>query len=378
MTELLKIKKHGLSKLYLKYWATLTLSNNGRSRLIIEENIINKMIRITPMLAVTVGLLFSCTEERFIYDSGNLVPKTVDQDLSLPSITVNNAVLHSEAFGHPDSSMIVCIHGGPGSDYRYMLNSKDLADYGYRVVFYDQRGSGLSQRFSKKSYTNLKLGVLDVLYNELSGVINHYRTKPDQKIFLLGHSWGGMLATGYTGRYPTAIQGLAVCEPGGLKWNDTKKYLESVLSFNVWSEMMNDVSYLDQFITGKEDEHEILDYRVGVILSEMEKTGDVRTEPASFWRGGAVINSALAEIGEDYKPDFSNGISNFEVPVLFFYSEKNEAYGDLWAQKVSSAYNSVELFKINGVGHDDIIKDKTAWREQTLPKMLTYFNSLNN
>lgn len=334
-----------------------------------------KTIRKLTLLALTAVLLFSCTEERFKDEPGNLVPRTVDQDPSLPSITVNGAMLHSEAFGHPDSTMIVCIHGGPGSDYRYMLNGKDLADHGYRVVFYDQRGSGLSQRFPKKSYTDLGLGALDVLYAELSGVIAHYRTSANQKVFLLGHSWGAMLATGYTGKYPTAVQGLTVCEPGGLKWEDTKEYTESVLSFNLWSEMFNDAAYLDQFITGREDEHEILDYKLGILLSENETTGD-RTLPGSFWRGGAIINSALSQIGEDYEPNFSDGIENFNVPVLFFYSEKNKAYGEAWAKSISSAYNSVELFKVTGVGHDDIIEDKTAWREQTLPKMLAYFNSL--
>ncbi len=59
-------------------------------------------------------------------------------------------MLHSEAYGHPDSTIIVCIHGGPGGDYRYMLNFKDLADYGYRVVFYDQIGSGTFTTVSQK------------------------------------------------------------------------------------------------------------------------------------------------------------------------------------------------------------------------------------
>ena len=62
---------------------------------------------------------------------GNVVPRTADQDRTISSITVNGAVLHSEAFGHRDSSMIVCLHGGPGNDYRYILNYKDLADHGY-------------------------------------------------------------------------------------------------------------------------------------------------------------------------------------------------------------------------------------------------------
>src|SRR5688572_3886103 len=105
--------------------------------------------------AVAALLMTSCEKERMLNEPGNLVPKTVDQDLSLPAIAVNGTLLHAEAFGHPDSTIIVMLHGGPGDDYRVLLNCADLAGYGYRVVFYDQRGSGLSQRMPHDSYTNL-------------------------------------------------------------------------------------------------------------------------------------------------------------------------------------------------------------------------------
>ena len=328
------------------------------------------------MLAFTALLFFSCTKERLINEPGNLVPRTVDQDPGLPSITVNGVMLHSEAYGHPNSTIIVCIHGGPGGDYRYMLNCKDLANYGYRVVFYDQIGSGLSQRFPKSSYTSLGMGALDFIYDELSGVIAHYRTNPNQKVFLLGHSWGAMLATAYAGKYPNAIQGLSIQEPGGLKWDDVISFLTNSQSFSMTGELSNNVTYLDQFITGKESQHEILDYKRAMMTSRNEITGDNDTEPGSFWRLGAVMNSCLLEIGIKYQPDFSEGISNFNIPVLFLYSELNKAYPDDFAMKISSVFNEVELYKVPGTGHNGIISDKKAWREKTLPKMVTYFNSL--
>ena len=329
------------------------------------------------LMAVFTALSFvSCDEEQLITEPGKLVPLTVDEDPSLPSITVNGAMLHSEAFGHPDSTMIVCIHGGPGGDYRYMLNARDLANHGYRVVFYDQRGSGLSQRFSKKSYTDLGLGALDLMYDELSGVIAHYRTSPEQKVFLLGHSWGGIMATGYAGKHPNAIQAMVVCEPGGLIYDDILDYVERSRPFEILDESLNDATYLDQFITGKEDEHEILDYKFGLLASKNEITGESNVEPGSVWRSGAIINEALLEIGDDYRPDFSENIDQFEVPVLFFYSEMNQAYPDSWAQQISGVYNAVDLVKVQGVGHDGIIQDDHAWMTITMPEMISYFNSI--
>ena len=328
------------------------------------------------VLALAAFLFFSCTKERFIDEPGNLVPKTVDQDPTLPSITENGAMLHSQAFGHPDSTMIVVIHGGPGGDYRYLLNCADLASNGYRVVFYDQRGSGLSQRFSKKSYTSRGTGALDMLYDELSGVIAHYRTSPSQKVILYGHSWGGVLATGYAGKHPNAIQGLIVSEPGGFKWDDIADFVKRANSFKLWGEFLNDATYMDQFISGNEDQHELLDYKLNLRAAKNENTGEDNTLPGSFWRSGAVINTALFEIGDEHHPDFSAGINGFHVPVLFFYSERNKAYQLSWAQRISSAYNSVNLEFVSGAGHDGIVSNRGAWSGTTLPKIINYIHSL--
>lgn len=326
--------------------------------------------------ALTAVMLFSCTKERMISEPGNLVPRTVEQDASLPSITVNGVKLHSEAFGHPDSTMIVCIHGGPGGDYRYMLNAKELSGYGYRVVFYDQRGSGLSERFSRSSYTSLGLGALDLFYNDLGAVISHYRTSPNQKVILFGSSWGAILATAYAGKYPNTIQGMILIEPGGLKWTDIEDYVKESRSFNLWSELINDATYLDQFISGKENQHEILDYKMGMLASKNDITGEDNISPGSNWRSGAVVSSALFEIGDDHQPDFSAGISNFSAPVLFIHSEKNKAYPLSWAQKIASAYPTVQLFRVSGVGHSGMITELNVWRQTTMPRIINYIQSL--
>ena len=48
-------------------------------------------------------LIFSCSKDDFyeMDEPGLLVPRTVDEDSSLPSISVNGTMLHSEAFGLP-------------------------------------------------------------------------------------------------------------------------------------------------------------------------------------------------------------------------------------------------------------------------------------
>ena len=86
-------------------------------------------------------------------EPGNLVPKTVDEDPALPRIEVAGTLLHAEAFGDPTAPTVMVLHGGPGGDYRSLLPLRALADDGYRVVFWDQRGAGLSQRHDASTYT---------------------------------------------------------------------------------------------------------------------------------------------------------------------------------------------------------------------------------
>ncbi|HLF34511.1 MAG TPA: alpha/beta hydrolase [Cyclobacteriaceae bacterium] len=327
------------------------------------------MKRLTVII-LGIFVLFTGCEEYDPREPGLLVPMTVDEDSSIPSISVNNTMLHAESFGNPDDPMIVVLHGGPGSDYRYLLNCKEFSDYGYHVVFYDQRGSGLSKRENKSAYS------LQIMLDDLSAVIEFYRSSPEQKITLLGHSWGAMLATAYINQFPNAIDGAILCEPGGFVWKDIKDYVSRVRGFGITSEILNDATYLDQFITGKETDHEKLDYKFGLSTvtdgSEDNPVGDIDDVP--FWRLGAIVNRAMFEIGERVKPDWTGNLNSFNTKVLFVYSERNRAYGTEYAQHVSSAYPNVQLVRIDGAGHE-MITFPTGWNN-FFPIALNYINEI--
>ena len=330
---------------------------------------ISQKNKLIPVL-ILAFILSACTKGKLINEEGNLVPKTVKSDASLPAIAVNGSLFHAETFGNPADKMLVILHGGPGSDYRYLLNCKEFATKGYYVVFYDQRGSGLSERHRKDSYS------LQVMIDDLDAVINHHRTFPNQKIFLLGHSWGAMLATAYINQHPSVIRGAILGDPGGFKWQDIKDYVSRSRDFHFSSETFNDATYQDQFITGNENDHAILDYKIGLIAAaDGAKDSPIGNEAAlPFWRAGAIVNKALFDLGEKEKPDWTTNLHSFTTKVFFAYSEKNKAYGIAHAQLVSSAYPNVQLEKINGAGHD-FISFTTGW-SNFFPKAVNYLNSL--
>ena len=173
------------------------------------------------------------------------------------------------------------------------------------------------------------------------------------------------------------IDGLVLAEPGGLIWEDVIKYTSGVQGFGFFSEQLNDVTYMDQFITAKEDEHAILDYK-RMLMAESSEPKDEPTGNTDgyqlIWRLGAVTFNSLFEIGKRDNPDWTKNLHLFTKKVLFVYSERNKYYGLEHAQKVSSPFPNVELFKNLDAGHD-MISPPNGWLH-FYPKALSYFNSL--
>jgi len=325
--------------------------------------------KISIIITMTIYMvLFSSCETHELTEPNILVPLTVTEDPSLPSISLNNTLLHSETYGNPNNPMIIVLHGGPGGDYRSLLNCKDFADDGYYVVFYDQRGSGLSQRHNPNTYT------VQIYTDDLDAVIEYYRQSAEQKIIFMGHSWGAMLATAYVNQYPDRMSGLVLMEPGGFTWEVTLDYIERSSPLELFGEATNDYLYLDQFITG--DDHNTLDYkenlRMAVGFAEGNKTGN--EGPYPFWRFGAICANATTKYAEENSFDFTTDLNQYTTKVLFAYSELNEAYGKEHAEQVSSAYPNVQLVKINSTGHEI---PYFGW-DNYYPLALAYLNEIKN
>ena len=151
----------------------------------------------TVLLAISMWL-FTC---------GFAVPDTVERDHSLPRVELNGYPFHAETFGDADRPVVIVIHGGPGADYRYLYALKALADE-HLVVFYDQRGTGLSPRVPAEQIT------VQVFIDDLDAFVSAFgKGRP---VHLVGHSWGAMLASAYAGAHPHKVAKLVLAEPAFL------------------------------------------------------------------------------------------------------------------------------------------------------------------
>lgn len=86
---------------------------------------------------------------------------------------------------------LITLHGGPGGlGLGFRGNAFDQIENNYGVVYFDQRGSGMSQgNYSEDDVT------IDVMAEDVLALVNVIKRiyGNDSRFFLLGHSWGGAL-----------------------------------------------------------------------------------------------------------------------------------------------------------------------------------------
>ncbi len=106
------------------------------------------------------------------------------------------------SFGTPTKGTVLCLHGGPGASHEYLLPLADLAQFGYRVVLFDQLGCGRSQRpRGTKLYT--------VAHNveEVEGIRKALKLG---RVHLFGSSYGGALVLATALKYQRNLRSLVV------------------------------------------------------------------------------------------------------------------------------------------------------------------------
>src|SRR5579871_4988673 len=110
----------------------------------------------------------------------------------------------TEGSGKP----VVFLSGGPGIEIAYMKGAANFFGEGYQFVYLEQRGTGRS-RPGKLTAANM---TVELMVDDLDALRQHLKL---DRLFLVGHSWGGMLAMAYAARYPECIDRLVLIDSGG-------------------------------------------------------------------------------------------------------------------------------------------------------------------
>jgi proline iminopeptidase len=122
--------------------------------------------------------------------------------------------LYYEQCGNPQGQPVVFLHGGPGGgispDYRRFFDPA-----AYRIVLFDQRGSGKST-----PHANLEENTTWHLVADIEQLREHLGI---ESWVVFGGSWGSTLALAYAQTHPAraralVLRGIFLCRPKEIRW----------------------------------------------------------------------------------------------------------------------------------------------------------------
>jgi proline iminopeptidase len=138
-----------------------------------------------------------------------------------------------EQSGNPKGTPVVFLHGGPGGgtvpDYRRFFDPKS-----YRIVLFDQRGSGKST-----PHASLEENTTWHLVADIERLREHLEI---ETWVVFGGSWGSTLALAYAQTHPRRVRamilrGIFLCRPKEIRWF----YQEGASNIyaDVWEQYLN-------------------------------------------------------------------------------------------------------------------------------------------
>jgi proline iminopeptidase len=123
-------------------------------------------------------------------------------------------VLYAEESGIPDGIPVLFVHGGPGagcSPYHRSFFDPEK----YRIILFDQRGSGRSE-----PHASLQDNTTQELVADMERIREHLGI---EQWVLFGGSWGSTLSLAYAETHPERVLGLVLrgiflCRPDEIHW----------------------------------------------------------------------------------------------------------------------------------------------------------------
>lgn len=211
----------------------------------------------------------------------------------MAEVIANSLRTHVQRLG-TGAPTIVFVHGivVDNMSSLYFTLATHVAQH-YRALLYDLRGHGRTERPSS-GYD------LDCLLNDLGGVLDAEALRAP--VFLLGHSYGGLLALSFALRHPDRVAGLALIDPP--------------LPLHGWGPEIADIFG----VTGEERDRRIRDAYDG-----MHGAGETRKRKRLASTANALVHetSLLSDMrrSASFTPE---EVSGLRCPTLAIYGDSSE------------------------------------------------------
>jgi proline iminopeptidase len=330
------------------------------------------VVSIVVALIAIVGIYLFSMMSKPMYKSGMvregknlsapLVPPAQDVDTdSLWKVEDDIKLYH---FSKGSGEKVLVIHGGPGFPFSEPLAGlSPLADR-YSFIYYDQRGCGKSTRpFDKFSSSNFyknattlekKLG----LGAQLADIERIRQILKEDKLTLVGHSFGAFLAALYAAEFPEHVKRLVLIAPANVLLRpspdgDLFTEISKLLPENMksdYAEFQKRYFDFNEIFALSEDDLIKMNAEFGkfYVAALNGKGITLPKMPNNSKGGGWMVTGMYFSMGK--KCDYRDALKNVKAPVLVIHGEKDlqpESVGMMYVH----AFHNAQLKVISNASH---------------------------
>lgn len=145
----------------------------------------------------------------------------------------------TKRFGNNPKTKILLLNGGPGGTHEYFQCFENfLPQEGVEFIYYDQLGCGYSDNPNDTAYWDLNRFVEEVEQVRVALGLNK------DNFYLLGHSWGGILAMQYSLKYQQNMKALIISNMMS-SCPDYDRYAEEVLAKQMDKSVLDSVKAME-------------------------------------------------------------------------------------------------------------------------------------
>jgi len=315
---------------------------------------------------VTILLIQSYGKMKpFLDENGNIIKGSISEKVYANINGVNmGMIIKSKDASNP---VLLFVHGGPGMP-EYPLTEKyptGLEDY-FTVVWWDQRGSGLSYQSGMPE----EKMTTEQFISDTIEVSKYLRERFGQdKIYLMAHSWGSYIGIQAAAKSPElyhAYIGIGqisnTMESEKIAYDYMLKYYKEAgdektvkklqgLSFKTMDCLPKDYDNIRDDVmhrSGIGTTHKMKSVVTGIFMPVMQNQEYTLGEKINIWRGKAFSNSSVLH-DEEYKSDLSNTLTKLKIPVYFFSGvydyTVNYFMAEAYLKKIDAPVKGFYLFK---------------------------------
>lgn len=267
---------------------------------------------------------------------------------------INGTQLYLSVKGSGEPLLV--IHGGPGLNHSYFIPFLQGLEKNLKVIYYDQRACGRSLTPAADSIT------MKFLVDDIEAIRKEMNI---DKLNILAHSWGAVLATHYASQYPDRIKRIIYSNPAMLSRDYDQDAAVLVKQKSIAADSIDRARIFGSGTLDNKKYDELI--RISFRISAYDRANISKLNlnlPPNFLDANRALFNALMK-DPSFNTDMYTVLPTFKFPVLIVHGS-SDVLPQLSIDRLKKGLPNAKLIVFNKSGHFPFVEETDAYNDAIL------------